>query len=106
MTRVAPLVRGQVMASAQGNNAGAEILGISAENLATLPGIAQAERSVGDIGRFDQGLAIGSGVARALGVSVGDRVKLISPEGVKTAFGTSPRVNAYDVVYVFHGGPL
>ena len=38
------------------------------------------------------------GVARELGVSVGDKIKLISPNGVKTAFGTSPRVNAYEVV--------
>ena len=31
-------------------------------------------------------------------------MKLIQPNGVKTAFGTSPRVNAYDVVYVFSAG--
>jgi lipoprotein-releasing system permease protein len=35
---------------------------------------------------------------------VGDRVKLISPNGAKTPFGTSPRVNAYEVVYVFSAG--
>jgi lipoprotein-releasing system permease protein len=37
-------------------------------------------------------------------VTVGDRIRLISPDGVKTAFGTSPRVNAYEVVYVFSAG--
>jgi len=104
VTRVAPLIRGQVMASAQGRNAGVEVFGIAADDLASLPGIAQAEFSYGDINRFGDGLAVGSGVARALGVSVGDRVKLISPDGVKTAFGTSPRVNAYEVVYVFTAG--
>jgi len=31
-------------------------------------------------------------------------VKLISPDGAKTAFGTSPRVNAYEVVYIFSAG--
>ena len=35
---------------------------------------------------------------------MGDKIKLISPNGVKTAFGTSPRVNAYEVVYVFTAG--
>jgi lipoprotein-releasing system permease protein len=35
---------------------------------------------------------------------VGDRIRLIAPDGVKTAFGTSPRVNAYEVVYVFTAG--
>jgi lipoprotein-releasing system permease protein len=43
-------------------------------------------------------------VARELGVTVGDRVRLIAPGGVKTAMGTSPRVNAYEVVYIFTAG--
>jgi lipoprotein-releasing system permease protein len=37
-------------------------------------------------------------------VTVGDHIRLISPNGVKTAFGTSPRVSAYEVVYVFTAG--
>ncbi|MDK3074955.1 lipoprotein-releasing ABC transporter permease subunit [Sedimentitalea sp. JM2-8] len=104
VTRVAPLVKGQVMASAQDRNAGVEVFGISAEDLASLPGIAAAEQSYGDLSKFGDGIALGSGVARSIGVTVGDRVKLISPNGVKTAFGTSPRVNAYEVVYVFTAG--
>ena len=102
--RAAPLVRGQVMANYRDRNAGVEVLGISAEDLAALPGIAESEASYGDLQRFGEGIALGSGVARELGVGVGDRVKLISPNGVKTAFGTSPRVNAYEVVYVFNVG--
>ena len=43
-------------------------------------------------------------VARELGASVGDRIKLISPDGVRTPLGTSPRVNAYEVVYIFTAG--
>ncbi|HID49872.1 MAG TPA: FtsX-like permease family protein, partial [Chromatiales bacterium] len=35
---------------------------------------------------------------------VGDRIKLISPNGVRTAFGTSPRVNTYEVTYIFTAG--
>jgi lipoprotein-releasing system permease protein len=35
---------------------------------------------------------------------LGDRIRIISPDGVKTAFGTSPRVKAYEVVYVFTAG--
>jgi lipoprotein-releasing system permease protein len=104
VTRAAPLVRGQVMIAQQGRNAGVQVLGISAEDLASLPGIVDDETSYGDLARFDEGIAIGSGVARTIGASVGDRVKLISPDGAKTAFGTSPRVNAYEVVYVFSAG--
>ena len=104
VTRVAPLVRQQVMANVGQSNAGVEVYGIAAEDLRTIPRIAASEQAQGDIGRFDEGIAIGIGVARALGVGVGDRIKLISPNGVKTAFGTSPRVNGYEVVYVFAAG--
>ncbi|MFK7941042.1 MAG: lipoprotein-releasing ABC transporter permease subunit [Roseovarius sp.] len=104
VTRVAPLVKGQVMASARQRNSGVQVFGISPENLKTIPRIANPETGIGSIEDFAQGIAIGSGVARELGVSVGDRVKLISPNGVKTPLGTSPRINAYDVVYVFTAG--
>ncbi|WP_299738512.1 lipoprotein-releasing ABC transporter permease subunit [uncultured Roseobacter sp.] len=102
--RAAPLVRGQVMAAYQGRNAGVEIYGIAPEDLLSLPRIADPETARGDISDFEKGIALGSGVARELGVGVGDKIKLISPNGVKTAFGTSPRVNAYDVTYVFTAG--
>ncbi len=104
VTRVAPLVKGQVMANARDRNAGVQVYGITAQDLATIPRVADPETSVGDIARFDQGIAIGSGVAQELGVTVGDRIKLISPNGVKTPLGTSPRVNAYEVVYIFTAG--
>jgi lipoprotein-releasing system permease protein len=102
--RVAPLVRAQAMANLRQSNSGIEIYGISAADLLTIPRIANPETSYGDITRFGQGIAIGSGVARELGASVGDKIKIISPNGVKTAFGISPRVNAYEVVYVFSAG--
>ena len=102
--RAAPLVRGQVMANMRQANAGVEVFGIDLKDLKGLPRIADPTTSLGDIDTFDQGIAIGSGVARELGATVGDKIKLISPNGVKTAFGTSPRVNAYEVVYVFSAG--
>jgi lipoprotein-releasing system permease protein len=104
VTRAAPLVKGQVMATANSRNAGVEVFGISPDDLATIPRIADPETARGDLVRFGDGIAIGSGVARELGVSLGDKVKLISPDGVRTAFGTSPRVKAYEVVYVFTAG--
>ena len=102
--RVAPLVRGQVMGTFRGRNTGIEVYGIAPEDLLTLPGIADPERASGEITRFGEGIALGSGIARELGLRVGDRIRLISPDGVKTAFGTSPRINAYDVTYIFSAG--
>jgi lipoprotein-releasing system permease protein len=104
VVRAAPLVRGQVMGNKAGRNAGVEVYGLSYENLLTIPNVAGSEDAYGDITRFDEGIAVGSGVARELGATVGDRIKLISANGVKTAFGTSPRVKAYEITYVFSAG--
>lgn len=102
VTRAAPLIKGQVMITAGEGASGAEVFGIKSADIATLPRVASG--GVGDLARFDQGIAIGSGIARQLGVTVGDRLRLIAPNGVKTAFGSSPRVNAYEVVYIFTTG--
>lgn len=104
VTRVAPLVKGQVMASRDGRAAGVEVYGIRPEDLLTIPRIANPLAARGDIARFEQGIAIGSGVARDLGITVGDRIRLISPEGAQTAFGPSLRVSSFEVVYVFTAG--
>jgi lipoprotein-releasing system permease protein len=104
VSRAAPLIKGQVMATRDGRNAGVEVFGIAPEDLRAIPRIAQSDRARGDLGRFEEGIAIGTGVARELNVRVGDRIRIISPEGVQTAFGTSPRINAYEVVYIFSAG--
>ena len=104
VTRAAPLVKGQVMATANGNNAGVEVFGIRASDLMTIPRIVDPQASQGEIERFGDGVAVGSGVARMLNVGVGDTVRLISPSGVRTPFGTSPRVSEYEVTYIFTAG--
>ena len=102
--RAAPLVRSQVMANNQTRNAGIDVYGISLADLRTIPRIANPREAQGSLERFEDGIAIGSGVARELGVAVGDKIKVISPNGVRTAMGTSPRTNAYEVVYIFTAG--
>ncbi|MFN4101263.1 MAG: ABC transporter permease, partial [Pararhodobacter sp.] len=104
VTGTAPLVKGQVMATSGGRNAGVEVFGIRTADLLAIPRIAQSDRARGDITRFEDGIAIGEGVAREIQAQVGDRIRIISPEGAQTAFGTSPRVNAYEVVYIFSAG--
>ncbi len=104
VTRAAPMIRGQVMVSSQGATNGAEVYGLTVEDLKTIPRVGLGAEAYGEIDRFDEGIAVGSILARELGVTVGDKVRVISPNGVKTAFGTSPRVNAYEVVYVFTAG--
>ncbi|MCF8511793.1 MAG: ABC transporter permease [Rhodobacteraceae bacterium] len=105
VTRPAPLIKGQVMGtSAQGPSLGAEVFGIRLDDLKAIPRVGLGSDSYGNIEDFDLGIAIGSGIARELGVTVGDRIRLVAPSGVKTAFGSSPRVNAYQITYIFTAG--
>lgn len=104
VTRAAPVIRGQAMVTANDRSSVAEVHGITLSDLKAIPRIANPEQAFGDIDRFDQGMAIGIGIARDLGIQLGDRVKLIQPNGTRTAFGVSPRVNAYEVVYIFSAG--
>ena len=102
--RAAPVVTGQVMASANGRNAGLQVIGIEMADLARVPRVAEPETRIGALEDTAQGIALGWQVARQLGLTVGDPVRIISPDGVRTAFGTSPRVKAYPVTYIFQVG--
>lgn len=104
VTHVAPLIRGQVMVTDGNVTGGADIYGITLGALKALPRIASGQDSEGDINSFDHGIAMGSGLARQLGVGVGDRVRLVAPTGVKTAMGQTLRQNAYEIVYIFNSG--
>lgn len=102
--RVAPLVKGQVMAVFRDENTGLEVFGIAPDDLAQIPRIADPETAQGALDEFPNGVAIGREAARALGLSLGDVVRFINPNGVKGPFGTSPRINEYTVTYIFNSG--
>ena len=104
VTRAAPLIRGQVMVTAFDQTMGGDVYGMTAEDLATLPRIGVGSKAEGALADYPNGIAMGSELAKELGVGIGDRVRLIAPSGVKTAFGTSPRVNAYTIEYIFTAG--
>lgn len=104
VTRATAEVSGFGMLSFEDRSNVAQVLGVPKAELASLPTFADAPQSMGSIEDFDRGIAIGAGIARNLGVVPGDTVRLISPNGARTAFGTSPRVNAYVVTYVFSAG--
>ena len=104
VTHAAPVVRGQVLAGAGGRNVGAQVVGMAGDDVAALPRIVTDDMGQGDFARYDSGVAVGSGIARQLGLLVGDSIKLISPDGARTPFGTSPRVGVYEVVYIFSAG--
>ncbi len=104
VTRVAPLVKGQVMAVYRDENTGLEVFGITKENLSSIPRIADPKTAQGSLENFDRGVALGREAARSLGVTIGDVVRLINPNGIRSPLGVSPRINEYEVTFIFNSG--
>lgn len=102
--RTAPIVRGQVMATANDSSNVAEVFGVSQDALQAMPRIVDPQTSQGNVEDFEKGVAIGAGIQRELNLNVGDKIKLIAPEGAKTPVGTTPRVKSYEVAYIFSAG--
>jgi lipoprotein-releasing system permease protein len=104
VTEATPLVEGQVMATGEGGAAGALVRGIRPDDIRNRKLIADhiVAGSLGDFG--NDGVAVGERLARRVGVGVGDRITLVSPEGNDTAFGTLPRLKTYRVAALFNVG--
>ncbi|HEX7075782.1 MAG TPA: lipoprotein-releasing ABC transporter permease subunit [Hyphomicrobiaceae bacterium] len=100
-----PLVEGQVMVSSPTQALGAYVRGISEEGLQSLPLVWNNVLS-GSLGGFDEqtGIAVGSRLASALGVQLGDTLTLVSPRGSSTPFGTAPRTKPYRIAAIFEMG--
>jgi lipoprotein-releasing system permease protein len=101
---VTPLVAGQVMASANGVASGALVRGIRPADLMARPTIAGGVRAGSLEALGAEQIAIGSRMAYRMGLNLGDRLTLISPKGAATAFGTVPRMKAYEIGAIFEVG--
>ena len=99
-----PLVKDQVLASKKDNSTGAEVYGIGKSDLSNIDLVNEVTTSKGSIENFNEGVAIGAQLARRLNITIDDPIKLISPNGTKSVFGTIPRVNVYQVKYIFSVG--
>ena len=101
-----PLVEGQVLASGRvGAGTGALVRGIRGEDLAKVQLVANNIKQ-GTLEGFDtgDGIAIGTRMAESLGLSLGDGIQLISPEGDVTPFGVTARQKTYTIKAIFEVG--
>ncbi|HRY26452.1 MAG: lipoprotein-releasing ABC transporter permease subunit [Geminicoccaceae bacterium] len=98
-------VEGQVMASGNNVASGAIVRGVRAEDLARRAVFAD-NIVEGSLARLDEGgtILIGSRMGQRMGLGVGDRVSLISPQGAATAFGTVPRIQSFEIAGIFEVG--
>lgn len=102
---VAPVVEGQVMATANTVARGALVRGMRPEDLRRRAIIAE-NIVAGSLAAFagDNAVVVGSRLAERMGLAVGDDITLISPQGNVTVFGTVPTVRNYKVVATFNIG--
>src|SRR6476469_5772219 len=105
VTRVTPIVDGQVMASANGVNAGVIVRGVRHDDLKGLSTVSST-LSQGALAHFEGGdsVIIGQRLAERLRLVPGMQITLIAPRGNVTPFGTTPRVKSYTVAGTFRIG--
>ncbi len=103
---VTPIIRTAGLASVSGATRGVLIVGISQESYHT----------VSDLGSYIEGsipvaaggfsVAIGAGVSKDLGLSIGDRLNLIVPIASRTPFGLVPRQRQFQVTGVIDSNSM
>ncbi len=105
VTRAAPVVDGEVMASQNGVNQGAVVRGLRTADLQNLTTVSKT-LSPGALAGFGNGdeVIIGAGLAQRMGIHAGGSITLIAPKGNVTPFGTTPRIKTYRVAGVFRIG--
>ena len=102
----APYVLGQAMLSAGDVNRGVIVRGIDPAREDEVADIGRHMRrgSLADLRPGEFGIVLGAEVARGLGVSVGDTVVAITPQGTVTPAGTLPRIKSFRVAGIFEVG--
>lgn len=101
-----PIVEGQTLASGnRGAGTGALVRGVRPDDVDKIKLVAGTVK-FGSMDAFKagEGVAIGSRLAENLGLTVGDNITLISPDGDVTPLGTTPRVKSYPVDAIFEIG--
>ena len=102
--RIAPSIEGQGLITGRGGPRGVMIRGIRPEDFRSKP-ILSTHIVLGKAEEFGgNSVAIGRRLSAALGVTIGDTVTLISPQGRSTVFGSTPRFAGYTIGAIYDVG--
>lgn len=102
----APFVLGQGMLSFESAVRGGLVRGIDPEREDQVASLGEHMKigKLSDLRAGEYGMVLGLEWARALGVTVGDQVVLITPQGQVTVAGMLPRLKTFRIVGVFEVG--
>ncbi|WP_417581416.1 ABC transporter permease [Pelagibacterium sp.] len=98
-------VEGQALVTGTYNSTGANVRGMTLDDIEKLPLLYSSALSGGwDDWDNLQGVAIGGRMASQLGVTVGDTITIVTPDGPRTPLGSTPQIRSYPVNVVFDVG--
>jgi lipoprotein-releasing system permease protein len=103
VTRATPLIEQPLMATFNGRAEAVLVRGNTPEDIGRMKPLVK----LGDLSTLRpdvNNVAIGSRLAENLGITVGDTITLINPQGRSTPFGTGPREVGYTVTAIFEIG--
>lgn len=103
---VAPYIRKEAMLSAGGNVSGALLRGISPELDPEVSDVWE-HMTFGQLSDLKSGefsIILGNALARSLGVMVGDKVTVVTPQAISTPAGILPRLKRFTVRGTFEVG--
>jgi lipoprotein-releasing system permease protein len=103
VTRATPLIEQPLMATFNGRAEAVLVRGNTPEDIGRMKPLVK----LGDLSTLRpdvNNVAIGSRLAENLGITVGDTITLINPQGRSTPFGTVPREVGYTVTAIFEIG--
>lgn len=102
----APYVRGQALLANGSNPRGALVRGVLPEREGEVSDLGAAMKTgrLSDLKAGEYNIILGLELARSLGLTLGDKVAVIIPQGTFTPAGLVPRLKQFTVVGVFEAG--
>ena len=100
-----PYVEGQALASGQQESTGVSVRGIEASSIDKLT-LLKNGAVLGGWDQWDEsmGVAIGQRLAEKLGLTIGDPITIVNPNGANTPFGKTPAIRSFPVNVIFDLG--
>ncbi|MEE4350829.1 MAG: lipoprotein-releasing ABC transporter permease subunit [Pacificimonas sp.] len=106
VTSAAPIIEQPLLGSFRNRAQPVLLRGMRFGDLETQEDLARSviAGSFEDVYESENSVAIGSRLAQSMGLTLGDTISLISPEGQVTPFGTTPRIVPYRVAALIEVG--